>query len=282
MIVTSSAEAVGRRVRAARARGLRIGFVPTMGSFHEGHLSLMRRALGERLYTVVSVFVNPLQFAPREDLARYPRNVSRDRALARTEGVHLFFAPREAAFYPPGFRTRVRVEGLGDVLDGRSRPGHFEGVATVVARLLHLVEPDVLFLGRKDFQQTVVLRRMIRDLGMPVRVDVRPTVRERDGLALSSRNAYLTPSARNEAPRLHRALMEAKVAIRSGERSAARVRRSIRARLGAPPALSVEYVEIVDAETLEPVRRLAGRVVLLLAVRLGRARLIDNEPVRVP
>ena len=277
-------------VRAAvarwRARGERIEFVPTMGAIHAGHLSLVRRARGAgaagrggtRRRVVASVFVNPLQFGPHEDLRRYPRPIRRDRALLARAGVDLLWEPRVRDLYPPDHLTRVRIERLGDTLEGAARPGHFEGVATVVAMLLGVVQPDVLWLGQKDAQQALLLERMCRDLALPVRVRRGPTVREPDGLACSSRNAYLRPDERAQAVALWRGLTAARRALATGERSAARVRDAVRRVWRAYPGVREDYVAVVDARSLEPLTTLASgrRALVAVAARVGRARLIDN------
>ncbi len=265
-------------VRAWHCKGERIGFVPTMGALHEGHRSLLRRARRECDRLVASVFVNPLQFAPSEDLSRYPRTLAKDRSMLIDEGCDLLYNPSARAMYPPGFASRVEVQGLSEGLEGASRPGHFAGVTTVVAKLLITLEPDCLYLGQKDAQQAAVLSRMVRDLDLGTRVIVCPTVRERDGLALSSRNAYLTRKERAWAPNLHRALREAAEALRTGGTTPRGAEAAIRRRLAGGPG-RLDYARAVDAETLGPTQ--AGRPILLsLAYHLGRARLIDNVVVR--
>lgn len=258
--------------------GLRVAFVPTMGAIHEGHLSLVRRARASADRVVVSIFVNPLQFGPGEDFARYPRPVGRDRALLAAAGADLLWEPRREELYPPGHRTRVSVRGLEGVLEGAARPGHFEGVATVVLILLEVVAPHVLWLGQKDAQQAVLVEHMVRDLRLPVRVRRAPTVREPDGLAMSSRNAYLAPAERAQAVALWRGLGAARAALAAGERSADRVARAVRAVWRRHPLVREDYVAVVDARTLEPVRdvRAARRLLVAVAVRVGPARLIDN------
>jgi pantoate--beta-alanine ligase len=258
--------------------GLRVAFVPTMGAIHEGHLSLVRRARAAADRVVASVFVNPLQFGPGEDFARYPRPVRRDRALLAGAGVDLLWEPRGVDLYPPGHRTRVRVAGLGEMLEGATRPGHFEGVTSVVLILLEVVAPHVLWLGQKDAQQAVLIERMARDLRLPVKVRRGPTVREPDGLAMSSRNAYLAPAERAQAVALSRGLAAARAALVAGERSAARVARAVRAAWRRHPLVREDYVAVVDAQTLEPVKdvRAARRLLVAVAARVGPARLIDN------
>ena len=259
--------------------GLTVGFVPTMGALHAGHLSLIERARRENDKVVVSIFVNPLQFGPKEDLARYPRPFRRDLALCREAGADALYHPSAEALYPAGFSTSVEVSTLSETLCGALRPGHFRGVATVVAKLLCRLRPHALYLGEKDFQQLAVLRRMVLDLELPVRVVGCPTVREPDGLALSSRNAYLSPEERARAPRLHRALLAGRGAARLRGADRARVRAAMRRELSKDPDIRAEYLEVVDADTLRPPRRLSGRLRLLGAVRVGKTRLIDNIPL---
>lgn len=276
--ITESRERLREAVRDAHARGRTVGLVPTMGALHEGHLSLMRASAAESGFTVVSVFVNPLQFGPGEDFERYPRDLETDSVLAAAAGADLLYAPRAADLYSPSFRTIVSVRELKEKLCGASRPGHFDGVATVVLKLLNLVRPDRLYMGQKDAQQAIIARRMIEDLDLDVRLRVCPTVREPDGLALSSRNAYLTPEERAWAPAIRRALSDAERLVRDGERDAAAVEAAVRRGIGGGPG-RIEYVAIVDAERLDPVRRLSGEVLIATAVHLGRARLIDNVMV---
>jgi pantoate--beta-alanine ligase len=265
-----------RALAPRRERGVSVGLVPTMGALHEGHLSLLRTARDECDVVVMSLFVNPTQFAPGEDLAAYPRDEAADVALAREAGVDLLFAPSVAEMYPPGFSTRVIVGGVSERLEGGARgAGHFEGVATVVAKLLNIVAPDVAYFGQKDAQQAVVIRRLVTDLDMPVKISVLPTVREGDGLARSSRNAYLTASDRAQAVGLSRALEEAAALIAAGERDSAASADAARREL-ATYEIEPEYLEIVDPETLEAVGTIDGPVLVAVAARIGRARLIDN------
>jgi pantoate--beta-alanine ligase len=268
--------ALRKAVAAYRARGWRVGFVPTMGAIHEGHLSLVRRARRANDRVVASIFVNPLQFGPMEDFARYPRPVHEDRARFARAGVDLLWEPAIAEIYPAGDRTRVRVSALTEVLEGASRPGHFEGVTTVVMRLLHAVAPDELWLGQKDAQQATVLERMVKDLLVPVRVRRGATVRERDGLAMSSRNAYLGEEERAQAVALVQGLRAARARLAAGERSPAKVAASVRAVWKRYPLVREDYVAVVDARSLEPLRRVHGRVLVAVAARVGAARLIDN------
>jgi pantoate--beta-alanine ligase len=264
-----------------RRAGKGVAAVPTMGALHAGHAALLRRARAAGDRVVLSIFVNPLQFGPREDYRAYPRRERRDLALARRAGAHLVYIPDAAAMYPPVFRTQVAVPGLADRLCGAFRPGHFTGVATVVLKLLHQVEPDVLLLGQKDAQQAILVGRMIADLDLPVRLLVCPTVREPDGLAMSSRNAYLAPAERAQAPAIYAALRAGVAAIGAGERSTRAVRRVIAARLGHAPLLRPEYVDLVDLYDLLPHDRIPQDVLIAVAARLGRARLIDNVIVRL-
>jgi pantoate--beta-alanine ligase len=280
--VAATIDAVRQAVAAARQRGRSIGLVPTMGALHEGHASLIRAARAETGFVVVSLFVNPTQFGPNEDLARYPRTLEADLDLAAREGVDLVFQPEPAVMYPPGFRTYVEVHGLQDVLEGASRPGHFRGVATVVLKLFNIVQPDVAYFGQKDGQQALLIRTMVRDLDVPVRVRICPTVREPDGLALSSRNRYLDADQRRRATVLAEALRSAEAQIAAGERRAAVVREAVVRRIEATPGAGLDYAAVVDAGTLQPLEVLGGEVLVALAVRFGSTRLIDNVLVSVP
>jgi len=262
--------------RQARAEGRPSGFVPTMGALHEGHMSLVRAAKAECQPVTASIFVNPTQFGPTEDFQKYPRRLETDRKQLEDAGVGYLFAPEAAEIYPPGFRTWVNVEGLSDRLDGRSRPGHFRGVTTVVLKLLEIVQPRQAFLGRKDAQQARLIRQMARDLHLDAEIVVCPIVREPDGLAMSSRNAYLNPAERRAATALYRALDGARQAIERGERDALRLTAAMREVLRAEPLVEPDYVELVDAETLEGVTRLRGACLAMLAARVGATRLIDN------
>ena len=263
-------------VAGRRAAGERVAFVPTMGFLHEGHLRLVDEARRRADRVVMSIFVNPLQFAPTEDLDRYPRDLPRDRALAGDRGVDLLFVPSAATMYPPGSETRVIPGATAERWEGASRPGHFAGVLTVVAKLFNLVQPDVACFGQKDIQQATLVRRMVLDLDMPVEVVVVPTAREADGLALSSRNVYLSAAERAEALGLSAALRAAHEAWRAGVRSAAEIERRARARLEVHPGIAVEYIAVVDPGTLAPVEGVDERTVVALAGRVGRTRLIDN------
>jgi pantoate--beta-alanine ligase len=263
-------------VRGERARGRRVALVPTMGFLHEGHLRLVDEARRRADAVVLSIFVNPLQFGPGEDLARYPRDLGRDRGLAQARGVDALFVPDEATMYPPGSEIRVLPGPTGERWEGAARPGHFAGVLTVVAKLFHLVEPDVACFGRKDIQQATLIRAMVRDLDWPLEIVVVPTVREPDGLALSSRNAYLSPADRRRAVVLSTALRAAHEAFRRGETAAAAIERAARDALAAEPEAVVEYVAVAEPRTLAPVAAVDAATVVALAARIGGTRLIDN------
>ncbi|BCV20097.1 pantoate--beta-alanine ligase [Moorella sp. Hama-1] len=276
MELLETIEAVRRYVAAARRQGRSIGLVPTMGYLHEGHLSLARRAREQNDVVIMSIFVNPTQFGPQEDFARYPRDLERDRQLAAGAGVDAIFAPPVAEMYPDGYATYVQVEGLTEVLCGASRPGHFRGVTTVVSKLFNIVQPDRAYFGQKDYQQALVIKRMVRDLNFPLEIVTVPIVREVDGLAMSSRNKYLSPEQRRSALSLYRALNLGAEIIRSGERQAAAVRKAMEEELTAQPQTRIDYIAISDAGTLQPLDKIAGRVLLALAVWVGHTRLIDN------
>ena len=264
-------------VAEARRRGDVIGFVPTMGALHEGHASLVRAAAGSCGFVVVSIFVNPTQFGPNEDFAAYPRTLAEDAALCESAGASAIFAPDVAGMYRRPGLAEVHIRGLGDNLCGAARPGHFTGVCTVVSKLFNIVQPDRAFFGAKDFQQAAILRRMTDDLNFPVEIVVCPTVRESDGLAMSSRNRYLSPSQRAAAPALFRSLQAAAAAIRERHPSAADIRAMIQARLAAEvPEGVVDYIKLVNPDELCDVQTTDQPVLIALAVRLGRARLIDN------
>jgi len=256
-------------------RSLKAGFVPTMGCLHEGHLSLVRRCRAECDVTVASIFVNPTQFGPGEDFARYPRDLDRDSSLLENEGVDLLFVPEASAIYPEGFSTHVEVAGLPDGLCAAFRPGHFTGVATIVAKLFNIVRPDAAYFGQKDAQQAALIRRMATDLDFGIEIVVCPTVREPDGLAMSSRNSYLTAEDRSAAPALYRALLAAQGAAATGERSAAILRSIVEEGLKGTP-FRIQYVEVVDAIDLKPVDRLRREALVAAAAYLGSTRLIDN------
>ena len=264
---------------AARAAGRTVGFVPTMGYLHDGHASLMRQARGETDLVVASIFVNPLQFGAGEDLDAYPRDLDRDTALSAAAGVDLLFTPTAAEMYPTPVLTTVHVAQVSAPLEGASRPTHFAGVATVVAKLFSIVGPCRAYFGAKDFQQVAVVRRMVHDLSMPVEVVACPTRREADGLAMSSRNVYLSADERTAAPVLYRALRAGAAAIGAGERDPAAVRSLMAQIIEAEPLAGLDYTAVVDADSFTVPEPLAGNLRLLAAVRFGRARLIDNVGV---
>jgi pantoate--beta-alanine ligase len=265
---------------AIRRTGRRLGFVPTMGALHEGHLSLVSQARADCEAVVASVYVNPLQFGPKEDFAAYPRDLERDARLLTGAGTSILFAPAEGEIHLPDHRTAIEVTGMQDVLCGRSRPGHFRGVCTVVAKLFQIVAPHAAYFGEKDAQQLRILRRMTLDLHFDVTVVGCPTVRAEDGLALSSRNAYLTPDERRAAPVIFRALEAAAKRARAGERSVGLLVEGVRAAIASEPLARIDYVEAVDDETLGPVEVVDRPVLLAAAVHFGRARLIDNIVIR--
>lgn len=265
--------------RDARAKEHVLGFVPTMGAIHEGHLSLVREARKRCSPVVASIFVNPTQFGPTEDLTKYPRPFEGDRAKLEELGVDYLFAPSIQEMYPKGFSSAVSVDGIGDRLEGRSRPGHFRGVATVVLKLFEIVQPNFAYFGRKDAQQQAVIRRMARDLNLDAQIVTCPIVRDADGLALSSRNVYLSRDARAAATVLYRSLVALRDQVDRGERDAARLLTAVRGVIATEPAVAVDYLEIVDAETFEPVVNLRGSCFAVLAAKVGGTRLIDNAMI---
>ncbi|MFH1577724.1 MAG: pantoate--beta-alanine ligase [Candidatus Omnitrophota bacterium] len=257
-----------------------IGFVPTMGALHSGHLSLIKEAGKENNFIIVSIFVNPAQFGPGEDFKQYPRNLSDDILRCRDMGVDFIFSPAVGQVYPDGYKTYVVVDGLTKGLCGRLRPGHFKGVATIVVKLFNIILPDIAYFGQKDAQQAVIIRRMVRDLNMPVKVKVMPIVRESDGLAMSSRNRYLTDKGRKDAVVLFEALKEAKKMIARGVNDSAKIIRAMREIINKKKTIKVQYIEIVDLDRLNPVKTIRGKALLALAVYAGKTRLIDNIVVR--
>lgn len=261
---------------AFRGQGEKIGFVPTMGALHEGHLALVASAKECAPRVVVSIFVNPKQFGPNEDFDRYPRDLASDGRKLEAAGVDVLFAPTVAEMYPPGFSTTVRVAGVSEGMEGARRPGHFDGVATVVARLFGLVLPDFAVFGAKDGQQVGVIKRLTKDLGLPIQILVRDTVREPDGLAISSRNRYLSAEERKVAPALFRALLAGHLVYQLGEKDAAKLLEAVRRALSAEPTLKVDALDLVDAETMQPLERIDRPAMLAAAVFLGKTRLIDN------
>lgn len=279
-IITDPAE-LARRCGELRRNGKTIGLVPTMGALHPGHLSLVLTSKSECDATVVSIFVNPTQFAPNEDFDKYPRTLSADVELLRQiDGVDFVFAPSSEAMYPTGFESTVHVGGLTRILEGEFRPTHFDGVTTVVQKLMNTAGADRAYFGQKDFQQAAVIRKMVRDLNMPVEVVVCPIIREPDGLAMSSRNRYLTKERRKEALVLYEALGEAEYRIHAGERNAETIRGEIRQMIERIPDTKIDYIALVDPDSLAEISNIAGNVAILLAVRFGEVRLIDNMIVQ--
>lgn len=269
--------------RAERARLGDLGFAPTMGYLHEGHISLMKRAREECGAAAASIFVNPTQFGPNEDLSRYPRDLPRDLSLLEAAGVDLVFTPEPAEMYPEGFDTSITVGGVSEGLEGGSRPGHFNGVATVVAKLLNIVQPTRAYFGQKDAQQAAVIRKLALDLSIPAQIVICPTVREPDGLAMSSRNVYLSLADRQSARVLFRALTLARILVERGERKAEAVREAMRRTIAEEPSAEVDYVSLTDNLTLKEIEdRLSGEVLASMAVRFGKTRLIDNLVIDVP
>ncbi len=277
-VLTTVAQARAFRADALGAGGARrtLGLVPTMGALHAGHLSLVVRARTENDHVAVSIFVNPAQFGPNEDLAAYPRTPEHDLRLLESLGVDAVWTPPPEVVYPPGFQTTVTVADVAAPLEGARRPGHFRGVATVVAKLFNVFQPDRAYFGQKDAQQAAVIRRMARDLDFPAEIVICPIVRESDGLAMSSRNAYLSPDERRRVPALFRALEAGRAAFEIGERDGAAIRRVVSRVLSTEPALEEDYVSLADPDTLAEILRVEGRSLLSIAVRLGRTRLIDN------
>lgn len=274
--IVKTIEEVRAQVKAWRAEGLTVGLVPTMGYLHEGHQSLIARSIAENDRTVVSDFVNPIQFGPTEDLATYPRDIERDAALCESTGANLIFHPEADEMYAPDFCTYVDMDHLTKGLCGKTRPIHFRGVCTVVSKLFHIVQPDRAYFGQKDAQQLAVIRRMVRDLNMPLTIVGCPIIREEDGLAKSSRNTYLSAEERKAALCLSRGLNKGKAAVEAGETDAEKVKAIITAEIEAEPLSRIDYVEIVDWNNLEPVSSTEGSILAAVAVYIGKTRLIDN------
>jgi len=276
MLILTSAAEVTAISKEARSAGKRLGFVPTMGALHQGHLSLVRTARAQADVVVASVFVNPLQFGPNEDFNKYPRDAERDSAMLAAEKCDYLFLPSVDEMYPPGATTWVNVEGLGEKLDGRSRPGHFRGVTTVVAKLFNIVQPDFAFFGQKDAAQAAIVNKMVRDLNFDVRIVVCPIVREADGLAMSYRNVYLNPEQRKQALALYRALMRVQTLADRGESNSARLKIAGEQVMAEESAVKLDYFEIVNRETLDPVADVSGGALVAVAAHVGKTRLIDN------
>jgi pantoate--beta-alanine ligase len=279
MTVVETIDGLREQLAAARGAGKSVGLVPTMGALHAGHAALIRQARQETGFVVVSIFVNPTQFGPNEDFHRYPRPFEKDVALCEEQGVDLIFHPSPDMMYPPGYHTYVEVTGLQNGLCGASRPGHFRGVATVVLKLFNQVQPDRAYFGQKDAQQVRIIEQLVADLNVPMQVIVVPTVREADGLAISSRNQYLDAAQRRNATALWQALNEARERIEKGERDAAVIQRLLAERIRATPGAVLDYAAVVDAASLQPVAQLRDKVLLALAVKFGATRLIDNMPI---
>jgi pantoate--beta-alanine ligase len=263
-------------IKKIKAKGKKVGFVPTMGALHAGHLSLIRRAQKENDFTVASIFVNPAQFGAGEDFENYPRDLKQDILLCKKEGVDIVFCPGAREIYPEDFSSYVTVEGLSEVLCGKPRPGHFKGVATVVAKLFNIICPDTAYFGQKDAQQALIIKRLVRDLNMPVKIKIMPIIRNKDGLALSSRNVYLDEKERKEAVVLSASLEMARDLIGAGIRDAREVTRRISGLIKAKKKARIDYVAVVDPQNLEPVKKIRGSCLIALAVWIGRTRLIDN------
>jgi pantoate--beta-alanine ligase len=277
MVIINDIAAMKAYVRAVKEKGEAICLVPTMGYLHEGHLELMRMGKPMAEHLVISIFVNPTQFGVGEDLDKYPRDLPRDSQMAESAGVECIFNPEALAMYPEGYATYVNVEGITETLCGASRPGHFRGVTTVVAKLFNIIEPDISIFGEKDYQQLAVIRRMVLDLNMKVKVLSHPTVREEDGLAMSSRNKYLSPDERKNALILSRSLKHAQDRLSQGERNASVITAEVHGMISGTPGCVVDYIEIVGTDSLKPVDMITDRAVMAMAVRVGKTRLIDNR-----
>jgi pantoate--beta-alanine ligase len=270
-----------KKVREIKREGRKIGFVPTMGSLHEGHASLIKAARRDVDCVIVSIFVNPAQFGPREDFKKYPRNLKRDIALCEKEGVDIIFSPEVTYIYPDGYTTYVNVEKITDTLCGASRPGHFKGVSTIVAKLFNIVSPDIAYFGQKDAQQAIVIKRMTEDLNMSVKIKIMPTIREKDGLAMSSRNIYLNKEERESAGCIYKALQIAKGLFNSGERDSGKIINRIKRVVNSRDNVKIDYATIVDTKKLESMKKISGEALIAIAVKIGNTRLIDNIIVNV-
>jgi pantoate--beta-alanine ligase len=276
MKVARTIESVRRLVKAARIAGRKIGFVPTMGALHIGHISLIEAAKKNCDFVVVSIFVNPTQFGPNEDFTKYPRPIEADLNICRKAGVNLVFVPTPKAMYPGENLTWVNVEKISEPLCGKFRPGHFRGVATVCAKLFNIVLPDVAYFGQKDAQQAIVIKRMVADLNMPLKIVICPTVREKNGLAMSSRNQYLTPQQKKDAAYIYKSLQKCRQMIKQGGRDTKKIIAEMRKVLKQIPSVEIQYVSIVDAETLQNIDKVADKILVAVAVKVGSTRLIDN------
>ncbi len=280
MEVYRSAKTLTAKIEGAKRKRRSIGFVPTMGYLHEGHLSLIRRARKDADCVVVSIFVNPIQFGPKEDLKKYPRDLKRDLELCKKEKVDIVFIPQTSAMYRNGFSTYVNVENLTNGLCGSSRPGHFKGVTTVVTKLFNIVRPDVAYFGQKDAQQAIVIKKMVDDLGIPVKIRIMPIVREKDGLAMSSRNSYLSAKERRQALSLYRSLKLAKDLRKKGERNPKKIEDRMRKVIAAEKNPKIDYISIVGLKNLNNIDKISGETLVALAVKIGKTRLIDNIILR--
>jgi pantoate--beta-alanine ligase len=281
MIIIKQIKSMSRWAKTQKNKGRTIGFVPTMGYIHEGHLSLVRKAKKDCDRVVMSIFVNPIQFGPKEDFKRYPRDSKRDYRLAKSAGVDLIFYPSTKDMYPDNFLTYVSVTGLTNILCGRSRPDHFKGVTTVVTKLFNIIAPDIAYFGQKDAQQAIVIKKMAEDLNFPIKISVLPTVREGGGLAMSSRNTYLSASERYDALVINRALKSAKRLISSGELNAYMVISHIKKLIKQKKSVRIDYVEVVDMNSLKKINKISGGVLIVIAVFIGKTRLIDNITLKI-
>ncbi len=280
MEVLSTITAIKKALEKQKSLGRSVGFVPTMGYLHEGHLSLVKGSLRQTDCTVVSIFVNPAQFGPKEDLQEYPRDRERDLALLRELGADLVFIPENREMYPEGFKTYVEVTDLQDRFEGMSRPGHFRGVCTVVMKLFEIITPEIAYFGQKDAQQAVILKKMVRDLNLDVKIQVLPTVREKDGLALSSRNVYLSKDQRRAALCLVKSLKVADRLIQAGEKDSLIIKKEMKKLIDVESLARLDYIEIVDLDNLVPMDKIKGTALILIAVYFGKVRLIDNMVVK--
>lgn len=280
MKIIKKVDEASKAVRKQKEKGKSVGFVPTMGALHEGHLSLIRRARSENGFVVVSIFVNPTQFGPKEDLKRYPKPVKNDISLCKKEGVDLIFYPKVKQMYPEGYKTYVEVKELSGLLCGKPRPMHFKGVATVVTKLFNIIQPDTAYFGQKDAQQAVIIKKMVLDLNMPVKIKVMPIVREKDGLAMSSRNVYLSAKERKDALILFNALKLAKILIRNGQRNTAKIMQRMKELIRKKKSAKIDYIAIVDLDTLKPLYKVTENCLIALAVWIGKTRLVDNIIIR--
>jgi len=281
MFVSADIEKVRKRIALAKTKANKVGFVPTMGALHKGHLSLVKTARSQCDFLAVSIFVNPIQFAPGEDLKCYPRNFKKDAQLLKKEGVDLVFHPSAKTVYPDNFSSLVREENLSNYLCGRSRRSHFQGVCTVVSKLFNIIQPDVVYFGQKDYQQAKIIQRLIQDLNWPIKIKILPIIRDKNGLALSSRNRYLTSKEGSDALIVYQALKLAKQRLKEGSPAPGEVTRAMKRLISSVKSAKIDYLEIVDAESLKKVKKIKGKILIALAVYIGKTRLIDNIIVNV-